>query len=826
MRATSRFAEGLTLVAALLASASVAGAQQEREGPDHATRRQEYLDEPRRFPFLRIPPGALSVARRDVEARFGLHARSSMASRSLGLATGWRAIGPGTINNGVDAGRVTTIAVNPTNSDIVYAGGAQGGIWRSTNAGVSWTALGDNECSLAIGSMVIDPINPQIIYVGTGEQHNSADSYYGCGILRSTNGGNTWTQFGRDLFVTATGGARIGHIVIDRTTAGSTTSTTLLASSSFGLFRSTNSGVDWTRVPVGTSQAANVSGLAAHPSNPQIYYAAIGNYGATATANGVYKSIDGGLTWTVLPLSFGTTVGRIEVAVAPSNPSYLYASVEDRTPNASTSSQLLGIWRSNDDGATWNKVPATNATCASQCWYDMHITVDPTTPARVYFGGLSIYRSEDSAQTFTNIGGSIHVDHHVLAFDPFDPNVIYAGSDGGVYRSANRGGLWLPINTNLAVTQFYHGVSTHPTDTNTVIGGTQDNGTLQYAGQPSWTRIIGADGGFTAINPQNPSIMFGTIQWSNSVGAGPRRRGQSGGFQIKNSGIATTDRAQFIPPLVMDLANPTTLYFGTQRIYRTTDDAETWVPISTDLSKTGAGTVTAIGVAPNDQKTLYVGLSDGNVKVTRDSGLTWNTIIGGLPNRVVTEIIVDHEDPQAAYLTMSGFGTPHVWRTIDAGATWTNISGDLPNIPVNALALIPRSRDLYVGTDLGMFRSTNGGQSWVPFQEGFPNVAVFSLVFNDRTRQLIAATHGRGMFSYALPALVLRGDVDNDGKVTAADAQLVLMAAVGLPIPGGLFAFPNGDANCDGLTSALDAQIILSFVVGQPTGQFCVNTIR
>src|SRR6185369_1852458 len=152
-------------------------------------------------------------------------------------------------------------------------------------------------------------------------------------------------------------------------------------------------------------------------------------------------------------------------------------------------------------------------------------------------------------------------------------------------------------------------------------------------------------------------------------------------------------------------------------------------------------------------------------------------------------------------LTTSGFGLPHVWKTLDGGTTWTTISGTLPNVPVNALALIPRSKDLYIGTDLGVFRSIDGGTNWVPFMEGFPNVAVFSLVFNDRTRKLVAATHGRGMFQYSLPALVLRGDVDGDGKVTAADAQLVLMAAVGLPLPPGVFAFPNGDVNCDGITN-------------------------
>ena len=820
---------GALFAVALAARAATAQVASIPEAPDHNIRRQEYFEQPRRFPFAQIPAGALMRARRDVEARFGLLARSSMPSARFGLAGDWRAIGPTTINNGAAAGRVSALAIDQSTPGLIYAGGAQGGVWRSTTGGLSWTPLGDAQCSLAVGSIAIDPVNPSIVYVGTGEQHNSADSYYGCGVLRSTNGGDTWTQFGAELFVTATGGARIGHIVVDRETAGSATSTTLLASSSFGLFRSTNSGVTWTRTNIGTITAANVSGLVADPVDSRVYYLAVGNYGTTAGLNGIYKSTDRGVTWTQLAVAFGTTVGRIELAVARSAPNVIYASVEDRTTGASSSTQLLGIWRTSDAGATWTRATATGASCASQCWYDMHVAVDPTNAARVYFGGLSLYRSEDSAQTFTNVGNAIHVDHHALVFDPFDANHIYAGSDGGVYVSANRGGTWMGLNGNLAITQFYHGISQHPTDTNAIVGGTQDNGTLQFNGNPSWSSILGGDGGFTAINPLDPTIVFGEAQWqsgASAAGNGPRRRIGLGNFQSKNAGISVTDRAQFIPPYVMDRSNPTTLYFGTFRIFRTTDNAESWAAMSPDLSRTGTGTVTAIGYSATDQKTLYVGMNDGNVSVTRDSGTTWNTITTGLPQRVVTEIIVDEADPNIAYLTMSGFGTPHVWRTANGGATWANISGDLPNIPVNALALLPRSKDLFIGTDLGMFRSVNGGQNWLPFQSGFPNVAVFGLTFNDRTRQLVAATHGRGMFAYSMPALVLRGDVDLDGKVTAADAQLVLMAAVGLPLPAGLFAYPHGDANCDGVTTSLDAQIILSFVVGQPTSQFCVNSVK
>ncbi len=823
MRSALRCGKSLALVALL---APAARAQVRFESEDHAERREEYLMAPREYPFLQVPAGALMRAHLDVEARFGLRARSMMAASQVGLASSWQSIGPTTINSGSAAGRVTAIAVHPTQQNVVFAGGAQGGVWKSVDGGTTWTPLTDVQCSLAVGSITLDPVNPNIIYVGTGEQNNSGDSYYGCGILRSTDGGSTWSQYGANVFVTATGGARIGHIIIDKATAGSTTSTTLLASSSFGLWRSTNSGQTWSQVLTG----GNVSGLAADPVNSNTWYAIIGNYGATSSQNGIYKSTNGGVSWSLLTVALTGTPGRGELAIAPSNRNVIYAAFEDRTTNAPTSRQLLGIWRTADGGSTWTKAGAINASCASQCWYDLSIAVDRTNAARVYMGGFSFYRSDDSADTFTNIGSLIHVDHHAIAFDPVDPDVVYAGTDGGVYRSFNRGGSWLSLNNTLAITQFYNGISLHPTDSLTVLGGTQDNGTLQYFGFPSWTSVIGGDGGYTAINPTNPAFMFGEIEWlpdQGSSGNGPRRADQPNSFfRVKNEGIDVTDRAQFIPPYVLDPSNPFTLYFGTYRLYRTTDNAETWAAISPDLSKTGAGTVTTISVAPTDQKTIYVGLSDGNVQVTRDSGATWTPVVSGLQNRAITQIVVDEADPATAYLTTSGFGAPHVWQTTNAGATWSTISSNLPNVPANTMVLIPRSKDLFVGTDLGMFRSINGGTSWVPFMEGFPNVAVFALAFNDRTRKLVAATHGRGMFQYSLPALVLRGDVDGDGKITAADAQLVLMATVGLPLGPNVLAFPNGDVNCDGVTNALDAQIILSYLVGQNTSQFCVNTIR
>jgi photosystem II stability/assembly factor-like uncharacterized protein len=837
---SSRFAERPVRRGAILAAAAAmgiatvrtAGAQQIRESENHARDRERYFYEERAYPFARIPAGALNAAKVQLELRFGSNVRRSVLGASQADAT-WVEIGPGTIN-ARDAGRVTALALHPVDRQTIYAGGAQGGVWKTTNGGTSWTALGQGECSLAIGSIALDPVNPEIVYVATGEQNNSGDSYYGCGILRSTNGGATWTQLGASTFVTpfagntTASGARFGNIAVDPRGAGGATATVLVAANT-GVFRSTNSGQSWTSTFTG-----HVSSLVLDPSNPNVVYIAVDDFRTAGSAAAwVYKSLDNGVTWTQLPLAIpaGTVVGRIDLAISRSQPLTLYAAVEDRVAGTATPGAFHSLWRTLDGGASWERRTATGFSCNDQCWYDLEVAVDPGNPDRVFVGGVSLYRTENGGTSFTNASGGIHVDHHAFVFDPSDPNTAYAGSDGGVYRTNNAGAptgiTWTTLNTNIAITQFYAGVSLHPTNPLNVIGGTQDNGTLEFIGTASWRSILGADGGFTAINPQNPNIQWAETQWSQGTLGGPRRRSSvPGAFQLRMSGIDINDNAQFIPPFILDPDRPATLYFGTTKLYRTVDDGISWTAVNPQVGRVASATTTAIAIAPSDSQTVFVGSTDGTVQVTTDYALTWSQRITGLPNRVIKDFAIRSDDAQHAWVVVSGFGSGHVFRTTNAGLSWQDVSGNLPNVPVNAVVVLPRSSEVFVGTDLGVFRSTTGGTTWVPFMEGFPNVAVFDLAFNDRTRILVAGTHGRGMFSYSLPPEVLRGDVNGDGRVTAADAQIVLTAAVGLPVPAGMFPYPNGDANCDGATTALDAQIILSFVVGAPTTQFCVGTIR
>jgi photosystem II stability/assembly factor-like uncharacterized protein len=794
-----------------------------------------YFVELRAGPAGTIPSGARATALAQLRARWPQLVARRDATLStvpaLGSTTTWTPIGPRPITgSGMNnSGRLNSIAIHPTDPNIIYIGGAQGGVWKTTDGGATWTPLTDSQCSLAMGSVALDPVNPEIVYAGTGEQNFSGDSYYGCGVLKSVNGGQSWTEVGRSVITSAgTRRPRISRVVVDKFTAN-TAAAIVFAATDAGLFRSASAGATWAQTggPIGA-----VTDIVADTSNTGVFYAANGELSGPSR-NGVYKTTDGGVTWTQVFQQ--ANAGRINLAISASSPQTVYAAVEDAHNGGSADGALLGIWVTTDGGGSWTPRTATSPSpmCGSgqQCWYDMVIAVDPTSAATVYFGGVSLHKSTDGAVSFTDIGQSIHVDHHGFAFHPTTPSTIFSGNDGGIFKSTDGGTSWTSLNTNLELTQFYSGVSVSPTTATTILGGTQDNGTLQWSGTDAWPGVLGGDGGFTALDQLTGSVAFAETQWTaNSGFSGPRRRDSATGSQfiLKMNGINAGDRALFIAPLVMDPIRPRIVFFGTFNLYRSGNSGDAWSNIGSTLTGT-TGSIMAIGVAPSDTLSLYVGSSDGRLSYTRDMGATWTTTtaVSGQP---ISDIAVDPREARTAIVTQSGFTASNkVWRTTDGGATWTNLTFDLPNIPVLAVVLEPASRDITIGTDLGVFTLRNGATSWTPVVNGLPNVAVYDLVFDAPRSRLIAATHGRGMFSLDVTVSGLRGDVTGasgpDGVVGAVDAQAILAMAVGNSPPAGSVRFPNGDANCDGQVTALDAMIVLRKVAGL-SDAVCVGTVK
>jgi uncharacterized protein (TIGR03437 family) len=801
-----------TLLSVILApAANPRRAAEKKEDPDRPRKREAWFYHQRAYPHQRIPPGARMRAvqemdRIDAVARARRQAFAGAAPvtapQAVSTSATWTSLGPQptvcssdfcadvALNNPVPdyldtSGRIAALAVDPTNADTAYAGGALGGVWKTTDGGKTWKALTDSQASLAIGSLAIDPQNHDTIYAGTGEANNSGDSYYGAGILKSTDGGGTWKNI-PGPFVQPTA-QHIGALAVS---PGS--SNTVIAGADGGIYLSSDAGSTWKQV----LSAALGTAVVFDPSNPSTVYAALGDScGDTCgiSGNGVYKSSDGGNTWTQQTGSganaFPTTgVGRVALGLSASTPTTLYAAVQDGSQllSSNPTAPLLGVWKTTDGGNTWNQMgqpPDDNSSgnpfCGfnGQCDYDLVIQVHPQNSNVVVVGGVTLALSTDG-QNFNNLpleyapNGNyvyaVHVDQHAIAFSA-DRTKVYFGNDGGVWSAAasdilNGGTMrFTNLNQELALTQFYAGVSVFPGGPNSLLGGTQDNGT-QLQAKGSWSNITSGDGGYTAVDTAFPVLFYGVFP-SGSAGFNVWLTfdlPNGGPFaNPANYGIDPNDTTEFTPPLAMDPVTPSTLYFGTNRVYQSKNSAGLWTPISPDLvGGSQFDDVTVITVSPADSNVVYAGTSNGRVQVTTNAlsaSPSWSNRTPNLPNRFVTGISADAADPMTAYVALSGIpgqdDTPgHIFKTATGGGSWTDISGNLPNTPVNWLVVDPDAPNtIYAATDLGVQVTTNGGGSWTSLGNGLPRSAVLSLTLDRQQRVLYAGTHGRSMWSIALP---------------------------------------------------------------------------
>jgi len=801
-------------------------AQTTEDSREDVNAREEYFWAQRSYPSTVRPyeqmQRAFTRTASQLQARFSL-------SVSAGVPGGWRSLGPNGIfgaDNGffssgpmLDAGRVTAVAPSPAGGTL-FIGTASGGVWKSSSGGY-WIPLTDTQCNLMTGAVTIDPADPNVIYAGTGEYNANS---WGCGILRSADGGTSWTQLGATSFrVTLNGqpngSAAFAKILVSRPAGGTVFNTVLLGATNVGVFRSPDGGTTWSFVLPGAS-----AGLVAHPSRSGVVFAGNSD-NFNASRRGLYKSVDNGATWTPLPPPpvDVSSIQRIELAVTPASPDLVYALVGGKD------FKFLGLFLWNDAAGSWRKLGAvglyngsSRGDFGAQAYYDLAIAVDPRDADRVYVAGVRAFRSTDGGATFSPMGMEIHSDWHVIGIDPLNPDILYAGTDGGVFVSTDRGDSWVSRNAGLTITQYYPGISASPNGS-TIMGGAQDLGTHFFTGSSFWNGFLGGDGGYTAINYDNPAVRYAEVQWQPSGPLLVRFDATTASSRV--AGIAKDDRHAFIPPYVMDPITSSTLYFGTHRLYKTVNEGAAWTALSFDLSK-GSGYITAIAVAKSDPSTIYTGASDGMVNVTRDGGVTFNPITTGLPNRWVTDIAVDQTDATHALLTVSGFGSGHIFETKNAGVSWTDITGGLPDAPTNAVVFVP-SVGIMVGTDIGVFQASSPGLTWTIGPAGIPNVIVYDLIFAPAANLLLAGTYGRGMFAYTVggETPVLRGDANADGKVDAFDALLIQQSLIGI-LPAGTAIYPRGDADCNQMIQTADAVFVLRSAVGLASPGVCVNTVK
>ena len=705
----------------------------------------------RAYPFETINYNAFDEALEQADRLLALNVFKQNGS--------WEFIGPTNVG-----GRLTDVVMHPSDSQTVYAASASGGVFKSTDLGDSWQAIFDDQPSLSIGALAIDPEDPDVIYVGTGEVNGGGGSltYGGTGVYKSEDAGQSWASLG--LSETR----HIGRIVIDP----SNTQRIFVAAmgrlfsenEERGLYRSEDGGKTWENVLYISPQTGSID-VVINPSNPDTMYTAMWQrirypdsrmFGGDE--GGVFRSIDGGTTWTELTSGLPETeIGRIGLGLAPSEPNVLYALYADEV------GPFRGFYKSTDGGDNWTQLPDNPVLVQNSAffgWWFGNVHVHPENPDIIYSLGLRLVRSEDGGVTFEDVSDGMHVDHHGLYIHPANTNLIIDGNDGGFYVSRDGGNAW-EHKDNLPITQFYT-VDIDFQNPLHVAGGTQDNNTYQTysSSPPDWEVLVPiGDGQYVRFDPSDDQKVYGSFQ------RGAIMRSVDGGenFFFATQGIDAEEPVNWSAPIELDLSNPGTLYTGTNRIYRSENEAQSWAPISPILPGRSVstsvfdtfGTITSIAVSPTNPDYIYVGTDDGLVWVSTNRGEEWNEITQSLPQRWVTRVMVDPFLETNAYVTYSGFREdvplPHVFKTTDTGESWTDITSNLPEAPVNDIIPDPVQPGLlYVATDVGVFYTVDNGEVWMPLGEGVPRVPVTDLSLHAPSRKLVAATYGRSMYSFDL----------------------------------------------------------------------------
>jgi photosystem II stability/assembly factor-like uncharacterized protein len=673
----------------------------------------------------------------------------------------WTALGPAPMVHGQTpgqqpvSGRISAVAADPNDPNTLYLAAAGGGVWKTTDAGADWTPLTDDQNTLFMGALALAPSEPNVIYAGTGEATNSALSFTGHGVLKSDDAGTTWTLLGQDVFDRRT----ISQIVVSPIDPD----TVFVAVAGIGvhgvggntgIWESTDGGLSWTNTTTAISTTQGFSDVEIDPTDPQTLYAAVGNIRGSAV-NGVYRTTDGGATWSVagnFPMGIGD--GRITVAVAPADAQTLYALISGSGQGGTTLGRLVAVMKSTDGGTTWAALP--NTPNLGNGWYGLPLAVDPADANTVYAssGGAEIVESVNGGQSWFSLqigadGTGPHSDHHAFAFDA--NGKLLDGNDGGIWRLDNPDGhslQWTDLNTNLQLTQ-YIGIALDPTTADIAYGGSQDNGTSKFTDALAWQLLTGGDGGFVRVDPSNPNTVYHEF---NNISL---ERSDNGGltWTRKTSGINPSDPSDFYVPYVMDAANPLRLVLGTNRVYETTNRGDSWRAISAPGSNgwTVSTNIDAVATTPADSNTIYA-TALGHIFVTFDDGASWQQRdIPGFTDQF-RDLQVDPADPLTAYAVRERFGGGKVFMTTDGGASWTDVSGNLPDLPAYTMAIDSRSNTWYVGMDDGVYVSADQGNSWCRFGAGLPHVQVRDLELNTDLGILAAGTHGRGLWEILLPS--------------------------------------------------------------------------
>jgi len=674
----------------------------------------------------------------------------------------WEPVGP--INIG---GRITDISLHPTNKDIMYAGSAVGGVWKSTDRGYEWKLIFDEQGGMSIGNIEVSSNNPNIIYVGTGEANGSATSgaFFGNGIYKSIDAGETWENIGLPK------SDHIGRILVHPENSDivyvAVAGKLYDKNQERGVYKTVDGGVSW-KQSLFISDSTAVIDISMSPLEPDVLFAASWErtrfavnrtYGGVTS--GVHRSKDGGVTWELMSNGLpepDESTGRIGVAVSPSDPTKIYASY---TSNPITNN-FSAVYSSSDQGESWIELNGTELTnmFASFGWYFGNMRVNPTNPDEAYIMGLNTFQTKDGGATWTQWTSGVHVDQHGMEFHSTDTDFRVIGNDGGIYITEDAGVTFRHVQT-IANNQLYEGVI-HPTLPDTYFGGAQDNGTLMTNanGEAGYQRINGGDGFTIKFDEVNPNLHYVTSQFGAI-----RRRLSLVPYEdtfIRPSGDLIS-RTNWNTPFVTIPNEENGILYGAEHIVYSADAGDNWEIISPDLtngpygSVTSFGTISAIAISEINQDVILAGTDDGNVQITTDRGITWTNISTDLPILSISSVATDPNDEATIYVTYSGYRfnnyLPHVLRSTDYGETWTDIGSSLPESPINEIVIDPTLPDYYyIATDESVYFTSNGGETWEILGDALPPTVYADLDLHDENRELLAASYGRSMFTYDLPS--------------------------------------------------------------------------
>lgn len=669
----------------------------------------------------RLPDPA--TAAREWHAYTAAHPASNGSTR----AATWEPVGEATVPiNGGGAGRINVIRFHPDDPDIIFIGAAGGGVWKSPDAGTTWIPLTDGIPVTSIADIAIDPVNPDKIYIATGDGYGYEATWqtdndfwggvYSAGVMKSSDGGFTWEPTGlsylqEDMDI-------VQRLIIDPEDPD-----ILLAATRNGLFRTEDAGATWTMV-----EDTHFHDLAINTGNANIMYA-VGD-------RDVYKSTDAGATWSLLENNLGAAGDRMSIETTAADPDLIYV----LTGNWSTS-----FYKSTDGGENWSSTTSPSSKTTFYGYYDNAFGVSDINPDLILAGGLEVARSTNGATSWQkksnwdSPGSSsyVHADNHAFALHPADENIVYSGNDGGIFVSYDKGENWTDISNGLRIAQIYR-LSTCQQHPENVLSGWQDNGSNLWDGT-SWEEIDNStwDGMEAIIHPENPDTMYLSHQY------GAVYRTYNGGASWT---YMSTGGGSWVTPYVMDPNNSQILYYGSYgSLYKTTNGGSSWSVKSASLGDYAF----ALAVAPSNSDYVYAA-SLNVLKLSTNGGDAWSTITGTLPVGAIgiNYIAVNNTDAEKVYIALSGYAAGEkVYYSENGGSSWTNISGSLPNLPVNTIVYENDGPNrVYVGTDIGVFYKDDFIDDWIPFQSGLPNVMVHELEINYTSNKLVAATYGRGIW--------------------------------------------------------------------------------